>query len=314
MATQDFTTTLLVNATPAAAFTAITNMRGWWSEQIDGDTENLNGLFEYHYKDVHYCKMQLVERVENEKLVWLVLDNYFKFTKDKQEWIGTHLIFELAPKGKQTQIRFTHQGLVPAYECFDICQKAWSNYANNSLHSLIETGKGQPNTREDDGFNAQLVEEWRQQEQPKATTALRISFVTDKTAQVAFDAINNVRGWWTENLTGNTTQLHDVFEVQFADIHYSKQELVQVIPNVKVVWLVTNSRLSFLSNPAEWTGTRVCFDIIPKDGKTEVTFTHEGLVPAIECYDACSGAWGGYINGSLRKLVETGTGEPTTKE
>ena len=92
--------------------------------------------------------MKLIEVIPNKKVVWLVMENYFKFTKDKSEWTGTKVIFEISEKDNKTQIRFTHQGLVPAYECFDICSNAWSQYISQSLWSLIAKGKGQPNAKE----------------------------------------------------------------------------------------------------------------------------------------------------------------------
>jgi hypothetical protein len=148
MNTSDFTTTILVDQTPKEAFDAINNVRGWWSEEIEGGTEKLNDEFTYHYEDVHSCKMKLIEVIPEKKVVWLVLDNYFNFTKDKSEWKGTKVIFEISQKDNKTQIRLTHLGLVPEYECFDICQDAWTNYIRNSLRSLIVTGKGQPNGKD----------------------------------------------------------------------------------------------------------------------------------------------------------------------
>jgi len=148
MSTQDFTTTLLVDRSPKEVFDAINNVRGWWSEEIEGSTEKLNDEFTYHYQDVHRCKMRLIEVVPDKKVVWLVLDNYFNFTKDKSEWKGTKVIFEISKQGGQTQIQFTHQGLVPEYECYDICFNAWTQYIQQSLRSLITTGKGQPNLKE----------------------------------------------------------------------------------------------------------------------------------------------------------------------
>jgi hypothetical protein len=145
MTTPDFTTTLLVDQAPNQVFNAINNVRGWWSEEIEGGTDKLNDEFTYHYEDVHRCKIKLIEVVADKKIVWLVLDNYFKFTKDKTEWTGTKIIFEIATRDNKTQLRFTHLGLVPEYECFDICRNAWSTYIQNSLRSLITTGKGQPN-------------------------------------------------------------------------------------------------------------------------------------------------------------------------
>jgi len=157
--TSDFTTTLLVDQTPREVFTAVNNVRGWWSEEIEGSTDKLNAEFKYHYQDVHRAKMKLIEFVPDKKVVWLVEDNYFDFTKDKSEWKGTKIVFDISEKDNQTQLRFTHIGLVPDYECYSICEDAWTNYIHTSLHDLIVTGKGQPNPKEG-GFNQQLIDEY----------------------------------------------------------------------------------------------------------------------------------------------------------
>ena len=57
--------------------------------------------------------------------------------------------FEIARKGDKTEVRFTHFGLVPAYECFNVCSDAWGKYIRGSLRDLITTGKGQPNPIEE---------------------------------------------------------------------------------------------------------------------------------------------------------------------
>ena len=145
MTTQDFTTAIVVDQTPKEAFDAINNVRGWWSEEIEGDTDKLNDVFDYHYEDVHRCKMKLIEVIPNEKVVWLVLENYFNFTEDKTEWTGTKIIFDITQQDGKTGVRMTHQGLSPQFECFDICRDSWTNYIQNSLRNLITTGKGQPN-------------------------------------------------------------------------------------------------------------------------------------------------------------------------
>jgi len=148
---QNFTTTFTVNQTPEEAFRAIKNVRRWWSEEIEGSTDKLGDEFTYRYKDVHNCKMKLIEVIPHKKVVWLVVDNYFNFTKDKSEWKGTKITFEVSEKDNKTEIRFTHLGLVPEYECFDICSNAWGSYMNGSLRTLITTGKGQPNPKEKRG-------------------------------------------------------------------------------------------------------------------------------------------------------------------
>ena len=149
MSNQSFTSAILVDKSPKEAFDAINNVRGWWSQQIDGGTEHLNDEFTYRRLNLHSCKMKLTEVVPNKKVSWLVLENYFNFTQDQNEWIGTVPTFEISEKDNKTEIRFTHQGLVPGHECYDICHDAWSCYIQKSLHNLLTTGKDKPNARED---------------------------------------------------------------------------------------------------------------------------------------------------------------------
>jgi Activator of Hsp90 ATPase homolog 1-like protein len=150
MKDQNFTATFTVEQSPKQVFDAINNVRGWWSENIEGSTTNLGDQWTYRYKDAHCCTMKITEMAPNKKVVWHVLDNYFNFTQDKTEWKGTDVVFELAKKGDKTEVRFTHVGLVSAYECYDVCSNAWGSYVNGSLRNLITTGKGNPTRRNKD--------------------------------------------------------------------------------------------------------------------------------------------------------------------
>lgn len=140
---------------------------------------------------------------------------------------------------------------------------------------------------------------------------LSFSFLLDQSPEKVFTAVNNVRGWWSAKTEGNTQQEGDEFIYRHKDMHYSKHKLTAVIPNKKVVWLVTDSSLSFLKQKKdEWTGTEVIFDIAKEGDKTRLTFTHIGLYPEVECYEACKGGWSYYLHESLLPLIETGTGNP----
>lgn len=145
MGNDNFTVRFTVTQPPQAAFAAINNVRGWWSEAIDGPTDKLGGEFDYHYQDIHRCKIRVTELVPNSKVVWRVLDNYFSFTQDSTEWTGTQIVFDISRSGDRTEVRLTHEGLVAADECYDACSEGWTTYITKSLKALIETGKGMPN-------------------------------------------------------------------------------------------------------------------------------------------------------------------------
>lgn len=146
MNNQNFNTSIVVDQSPKEVFDAIKNVCGWWSEGIEGGSEKLNDEFIYRYNDVHTCKMKLTEVVPEKKVVWHVLENFFSFTKDASEWKDTKVIFEISKQGNKTQLQLTHQGLVPSFECYDACVGGWTQYIQQSLFSLITTGKGQPNS------------------------------------------------------------------------------------------------------------------------------------------------------------------------
>jgi activator of Hsp90 ATPase-like protein len=148
MKSQNYTTAFTVEQTPEDAFDAINNVRGWWSGNIEGSTNKLGDEWTYRYKDIHYSKQKITELVPGEKIVWLVLDSYLNFIENKTEWNGTKITFDIAKKGDQTEIRFSHLGLTPEVECYDACTNAWGGYVNSSLRNLIANGKGQPNRKE----------------------------------------------------------------------------------------------------------------------------------------------------------------------
>jgi hypothetical protein len=143
-----FTATLLVDQSPEAAFAAVVNVRGWWSENIEGQTDRPGEEFTYRHRDLHRCTIQVTEMTSPTRVAWRVVDNSFSFTDDTKEWVGTEVSFDILRRGSRTEIHFTHLGLVPAYECFDVCSNAWDFYLHTSLLGLIQTGKGLPNPLE----------------------------------------------------------------------------------------------------------------------------------------------------------------------
>lgn len=299
MTRTNFTTTISVDQSPTDVFNAINNVRGWWSEEIEGTTDKLNEEWNYHYQDVHRCTMKITELIPGEKVVWQVLDNHFSFTQDKTEWTGNTIVFDITQKDNKTQLQVTQIGLIPEYECYDICSNAWNTYIQKSLYNLITTGTGQPNAKE----KPQTEDEKR-----LASANFTTSFFVDQTPHEVFTSILNVRGWWQGEIDGSSDKLNDEFSYSVPGIHFSKQKVTEYIPDQKLVWLVTESELNFISDKSEWTNTSIVFEVTEINNKTQVRFTHIGLAPEVECYDACSNAWRDLIQKSLVSLITTGKG------
>ena len=140
-----------------------------------------------------------------------------------------------------------------------------------------------------------------------ATNDFTFSFPSSRDPKSIFATLLNVKEWWTglysENITGSSSKLNDEFAFSAGEgAHYSKQRLTELVPSKKIAWKVTDSNLTFLKKPDEWTNTSISFEISPEGDQSRVTFTHLGLVPKIECYGGCSGAWTQYLKNLAEKL------------
>lgn len=137
-----------------------------------------------------------------------------------------------------------------------------------------------------------------------------LSLTVGKSAKDVFKAINNVRGWWSKIIEGETDTLGAVFYYHYRDIHRCTIKVNELVPAKKVVWYVLHNDFDFTKDKTEWNDTKIVFEITSKGKQTEIAFTHVGLTPAYECYEACSEGWGMYILTSLKSLIESGKGEP----
>jgi hypothetical protein len=150
MSDSSYTTTIRVDRTPNEVFAAVNDVRGWWSEEVEGSTDQVGAQFRFRGHDdaetvEHLATIRVEELVPGERVVWRVVENSFSFTDDQSEWPGTEIRFELT-EGKDggTDVRFTHAGLLPDHECYEICSSAWSLYIRESLPNLLTTGQGSP--------------------------------------------------------------------------------------------------------------------------------------------------------------------------
>lgn len=302
MKNKDFSTTLLVDATPQKVFDAINNVRGWWSENIDGDTNKINSEFLYHYQDVHRAKMKIIEMLPNKRVVWHVLDNYFKFTKDETEWKDTRVILDLSEQNGKTALKFTHQGLVPAYECFQICQDAWTHYIQSSLKDLITTGKGNATPKDED--REPKFSEGNVSTDQQSSKSIYHRLLIEAPVEKVYEAVTTQKGlagWWTPDTLAKP-KVGSILRFAFGPDYYKEMKVEELKPYSKIKWIC-------LKAFEEWIGTTLTFELEPHSKGTILLFHHDGWKNYTQEFASCSFDWALFFR-SLKFLCETGKGIP----
>jgi uncharacterized protein YndB with AHSA1/START domain len=296
MKKQNFTTTILVDQTPGEVFDAVNNVRGWWSEEIEGSTDKPGAEFKFHYQDLHYSTHRITEFVPGKKVVWHVTDSRINFVKDKTEWNGTDVVFEIAKKGKKTELRFTHVGLVPAIECYGKCSGAWGYYINDSLRRLITTGKGEPEEKEPgEGTESSPGKSKFVYVTYIRTTPKKLwQALTDpKVIRQYFYATTHESQWkrgssWTMRApNGRVTDAGEVLESK---------------PPRKLVlkWRCEMTKEHYAEG-----FSRMTYEVEKSGGSVKLTVTHEIDVADSKLIEGVSGGWPPILS-SLKSLLETG--------
>jgi hypothetical protein len=106
----NYTVSIEVAKTPTYVFDHLVQLSKWWPEEFVGTPIALNSEFILKTRDEHFSKNKVIEFVPDLKLVWLTTESLRK--TDKYDWTGTKFIFELTPKGDNTLLKFTYDGVV----------------------------------------------------------------------------------------------------------------------------------------------------------------------------------------------------------
>jgi Activator of Hsp90 ATPase homolog 1-like protein. len=143
MENKNFHTTIKVKDSAEGALKKINQVNKWWAKNVKGKTEKLNDKFTVDFGTT-YVDFKISELMPDKKVVWKITDCNLGWIKNKKEWNGTEVIFEISEKTNVTQIDFTHVGLVPSCECYEDCKIGWTEHVTESLVKFINEGKGMP--------------------------------------------------------------------------------------------------------------------------------------------------------------------------
>jgi hypothetical protein len=124
----------------------------------------------------------------------------------------------------------------------------------------------------------------------------------------AIKKINNVPEWWGVSFEGKSEKQNDQFTIKMGGDSFFDFTVTELIPDQKVVWLITDCYMPWYADKKEWANTRLIFDLGESNGETALRFTHEGLTPEVECYKDCEPGWTHWIKTSLHSYFTTGKG------
>jgi Activator of Hsp90 ATPase homolog 1-like protein len=128
-------------------------------------------------------------------------------------------------------------------------------------------------------------------------------------AAEAINKISKVTDWWGITCTGKSEKLNDQFVVKMGGDSFFDFVISEMIPEKKVVWLVTDCNMPWYADKKEWKNTKLIFDFTEGDGATMLNFTHEGLTSDVACYKDCERGWTHWITKSLHSYFTTGKGD-----
>jgi len=135
------------------------------------------------------------------------------------------------------------------------------------------------------------------------------TITVNATATEAMKKISQLNRWWIKGFSGSAGKFNDTFTVPFGEPSFVTFVVSECVPGEKLVWKVTDCYLPWFNDKKEWNNTEVVFQLSQHNGKTQIDFTHVGLVPEIECYGVCEKGWNGHLN-TLVKFINEGIGLP----
>jgi uncharacterized protein YndB with AHSA1/START domain len=128
-----------IDAPVEKVYRAVTDedgLAGWWTRDLKV-TGKKGSISSFWFRSGAFNKMRVVSLSENARVEWLCVDGF-------EDWIGTHVVFEMRPDEGRTKVCFSHFGWREQTEYVGECNFHWVGYLA-SLQGYCERGEGSPN-------------------------------------------------------------------------------------------------------------------------------------------------------------------------
>ena len=143
MTTNDYTCSIHAPVPPAEAYDKIAHVADWWAKHFEGSARNPGDRFTVRFGET-FVDFAISKARPDRAIVWQVANCHLPWLKDKTEWNGTSVAWELAPDEGGTTVTMTHHGLAPGIECYGACEGGWNRHIRESLLAFLSQGKGNP--------------------------------------------------------------------------------------------------------------------------------------------------------------------------
>ncbi len=142
---ENFQYEITLESTAKKIYSGLTfQIQHWWTEKMEGSANKINDEFTVRF-DRTFKRIKVVELIPDKKIIWEVMDSYIDIPelKNKSEWNGTKIIWEINPNEYSTDLLMTHLGLNSSLECYNICDDGWVSFME-SFQDYLTTGMGTP--------------------------------------------------------------------------------------------------------------------------------------------------------------------------
>ncbi len=125
------------------AFTTLTGIAGWWTEQVSGSGAQGGELtLGFPNSDGPRVVLRVDTAERASSIVWSVRD--VPPLPAWEEWAGTRVVVRLAPDGAGgTRMEFEHEGLTPQLHCYGTCSRGW-DAGLERVRSYVDRGTRRP--------------------------------------------------------------------------------------------------------------------------------------------------------------------------
>ena|SRR6185503_3171329 len=97
-----------------------------------------------------------------------------------------------------------------------------------------------------------------------------------KSPHDVFNYLIDLKKWWPEDFEGEDIKLNSEFVFATGESHYSKNKVIEFVPDKTLVWLTTESIRK--TDGYDWTGTKFIFELTAHSDNTLLRFTYDGVV------------------------------------